>query len=88
MSCLESIDSQQAIWGLVRLLETTTDGYIRRQAAESLGKVGAGNERAIRALVRSRRLFFSRRVHTLMMKYAQKMPYQKFYQAFHLSRRF
>jgi HEAT repeat protein len=37
---------------LVRVLESTQDEYTLRNAAESLGKVGKGNEAAIQALVR------------------------------------
>ncbi|MBE9219966.1 NACHT domain-containing protein [Dolichospermum flos-aquae] len=48
---LKETDRQKAIAALVELIKTSEDEDTRRQAAESLGKIGVGNAEAIAALV-------------------------------------
>jgi HEAT repeat protein len=48
---LQETDRQKAIAALVELIRTSQDEFIRRQAADSLGKIGVGNADAIAALV-------------------------------------
>ncbi|MGI2908715.1 HEAT repeat domain-containing protein [Tolypothrix sp. VBCCA 56010] len=51
-SVLQQTDRTKAIAALVQLLQSNNlDDYTRRQAAESLGQIGTGNENAIAALV-------------------------------------
>ncbi len=50
-SAIGSTDHQRAIEALVQMLNSTQDQDTRRKVAESLGKIGTGNEMAIQALV-------------------------------------
>ncbi len=51
-AALQKTERTKAIAALVQLLNSTdVDGDTRRQVAESLGKIGVGNEQAIAALV-------------------------------------
>ena len=49
---LKETDRQKAIAALVKLINTSKDESTRRQAADSLGKIGVGNADAIAALVK------------------------------------
>ncbi|WP_324634254.1 NACHT domain-containing protein, partial [Phormidium sp. CCY1219] len=48
---LRETERTQAIAGLVKLIAESESEFTRRQAAESLGKIGAGNPQAIAGLV-------------------------------------
>ncbi|MEH2373530.1 HEAT repeat domain-containing protein, partial [Nostoc sp.] len=51
-SALQQTDRTKAIAALVQVLQSTTvDDYTRREAVNSLGEIGTGNEIAIAALV-------------------------------------
>ncbi|MDB9443527.1 HEAT repeat domain-containing protein [Sphaerospermopsis kisseleviana CS-549] len=50
-TALQETERTKAIAALVQVIQTSQDEYTRWQAAESLGKIGHGNEQAIAALV-------------------------------------
>ena len=49
-SALENTDLRRVIQTMVRLLKSTQNEYTRKRVIESLGRIGVGNEMAIRAL--------------------------------------
>ncbi|MBW4474948.1 MAG: HEAT repeat domain-containing protein [Stenomitos rutilans HA7619-LM2] len=86
---LSEIDTgnEITIQALVRVLETTRNEYTRRSTIECLSKIGTNNERTIKFIVQSlRRYLRTEKAFELMVKCAETLSYQAFYQVFHASR--
>ena len=74
--------NEMAIQALVRIINTTTNEFIYKTAVSSLSQIGSDNQTATQ-VVRGLRRLSIKETRSLMMTYAEALPYPKFYQAFH-----